>query len=66
MNLRIDNYYISVSSGENKYIKVCLDGQNIIHKRFMGNINRKSVADVAIDLIEKYNSRNKIKWGALC
>ena len=33
---------------------------------FMGTINRKSVADVAIDLIEKYNSRNKLKWGALC
>lgn len=65
MNLQIDNYYISVSSGENKYIKVCIDGQNIIHERFMGNVNRKSVADVGINLIEKYNARNKLKWGYL-
>lgn len=33
MNLRINNYYISICPGENKYIKVCLDGQNIIHKK---------------------------------
>lgn len=66
MNLQIDNYYISICPGENKYIKVCLDGQNIIHKKFTSNLNRKSVADVAIDLIEKYNARNKLKWGCLC
>lgn len=65
MNLQIDNYYVSIDSSENKYIKVCLDGQAIIHERFLSDVTRKKVAGAAIDLIEKYNSRNKLKWGKL-
>lgn len=62
MNLQIDNYYISVSSN---YIKVCIDGQNIIHERFTEERTVENVTKVAVALIEDYNNRHGCKWGEL-
>ena len=62
MYLQIDNYYISVSGN---YIKVCIDGQNIIHERFTVELTVEHVTKVAIDLIEDYNNRHGCKWGEL-
>ena len=62
MNINIDNYYISVSGN---YINVCIDGQNIIHDRFIGEQTMGNVTRVAIRLIEDYNNRHGIKWGEL-
>ena len=62
MNLQIDNYYISVNSG---YIKVCIDGQNIIHDKFTEEQTVRNITKVAVDLIEDYNNRHECKWGEL-
>ena len=62
MNLQIDNYYISVNSG---YIKVCINGQNIIHEKLTGEQTESNVTKVAIALIEDYNNRHGCKWGEL-
>lgn len=62
MNLQIDNYYISVSGN---YIKVCIDGQNIIHEKFTEEQTVGNVIRVAVNLIEDYNNRHECKWGEL-
>lgn len=60
MNLQIDNYYISVSGN---YIRICIDGQNIIDDRLTREQTKINVAKVAVDLIEDYNNRHGCKWG---
>ena len=62
MNLQIDNYYISVSGN---YIKVCIDGQNIIHERLTEEQTVGNVTKVAVKLIEDYNKRHDCEWGRL-
>lgn len=62
MNLQIDNYYISVSGN---YIKVCIDGQNIIHEKFTEAQTVGNVTKVAIKLIEDYNNHHDCEWGKL-
>lgn len=62
MNIQIDNYYVSVNGG---YIKVCIEGQNIIHERFIEEQTVGNVTKVAVKLIEDYNNRHDCKWGEL-
>lgn len=62
MDLQIDNYYISVNGN---YIKVCIDGQNIIHERFTKEKTAGNITRVAVKLIENYNNRHGCKWGEL-
>ncbi len=60
MNVQIDNYYISTNDGG--YLKVCIDGQNIIHDR-ANCFTRKDIIDYAANAIEKYNERHNLRWG---
>lgn len=62
MHLQIDNYYVSVSGD---YIKVCIDGQNIIHEKFTEEQTVGNATKVAVKLIEDYNNRHECKWGEL-
>ena len=63
MELRIDDYYISTQ--DFKYIKVCLDGQNIIHHKCKMAKSRRALADEGIRLIDDYNCNHDLKWGQL-
>ena len=60
MEIRIDNYYVSKNGGN--YIKVCIDGQNIIHERTSCKTRRETI-DYGVGAIEKYNERHGLKWG---
>lgn len=62
MYIEIDNYYVSVNGN---YIKVCIDGQNIIHDSFLEEQTVENVTRVAIRLIEDYNNCRGCKWGEL-
>lgn len=60
MNVQIDNYYISTD--ENGYLKVCIDGQNIIHDR-ANCFTRKDIIVYSVYAIKNYNERHGLKWG---
>lgn len=62
LNMRIDNYYISVS---NRLMSICLDGQNIIHERLLNECTRLNVAREAIIMIQNYNIYHNCEWGKL-
>ena len=63
MEVRVDDYYISTQ--DFKYIKVCLDGQNIIHEKCGITKTRRTLVDEGIGLIDKYNRRHGLEWGEL-
>lgn len=60
MNIQIDNYYISTNSGG--YMKICIDGQNIIHTRTKCETRNEAII-FAVNEIEKYNERHNLEWG---
>lgn len=59
MNAIIDNYQVS-SNG--RYIKVCIDGQNIIHEKSKAKTKEELVCE-AMGLIKEYNERHNLKFG---
>ena len=61
MNIQIDNYYISVNNG---YMRVCIDGQNIIDA-YTKHVKREEIISIAIKLINDYNKRHDLEWGRL-
>lgn len=67
LNVRIDDYEISTSKDVkgNVYIKVNLDGQNIIHEKMLGIFTRSNLVRESILLIEWYNKRHRLEWGKL-
>lgn len=63
MNIQIDNYYISTSG---KYLKVCLDGQNIIHDNYKPvEFTKSEAVNYAMKAIERYNRHHDLAWGKL-
>lgn len=60
MVVQIDNYIVS-SNGA--YIKICVDGQNIIYEKLAGFETKANVAEQAIALIKDYNNRHDCRWG---
>ena len=59
MNIQIDNYYISVNNG---YMRVCIDGQNIIDA-YTKHVKRDEIINISIKLINDYNKRHDLEWG---
>ena len=60
MFITLDNYYISVYDN---MIKICIDGQNIIHECYHGDMNEGTIIRFATALIEDYNLRHGCNWG---
>lgn len=60
LNIRIDNYYISVS---NRLVSICIDGQNIIHERLLNECTRRNVVRESMIMIENYNAFHGLEWG---
>ena len=60
MNIRIDNYYISVNN--RGIINICIDGQMIIQESTKFT-KIEDVMNDAVRLIIEYNKRHNLKWG---
>lgn len=60
MNIRIDDYYISVDN--QNIISICIDGQMIIQQTVKSR-KREDIIHDAVRFINDYNDRHSLEWG---
>ena len=60
MNIRIDDYYISVDNQNT--ISICIDGQMIIQQTVKSR-KREDIIHDAVRFINDYNDRHSLEWG---
>ena len=62
-NIKIDDYYISISGGKQPLINVIIDGQMICQDVFYSEPTKSNISRKAIQLIDAYNKRHGCSWG---